>query len=208
MQSIIISIWQRESSTSVLRVSATTSSRRTSLKSSPVRFGSYVNRPSRRARIKNQPNSSPSLAPHCSQEKKKNSLGDKAQWRGGLECKHNYPRRQPLHESLHQLPVPIHGTLCMWISFTVELSFFSLFPEFLVAMNVGSVQFALGWIVFTIVIWEFEMRSSRARDGLGGWDGMGWSGGGWVMYLTNPVAASNRDVWRGWADMQDTLWTQ
>lgn len=67
----------------------------------------------------------------------------------------------------------------MWISFTVELSFFSLFPKFLVAMNVGSVQFALGWIVFTIVIWEFEMRSSRARmdwvDGMG-WDGVGEGG--------------------------------
>lgn len=128
MQSIIISIWQRESSTSVLRVSATTSSRRTSLKSSPVRFGSYVNRPSRRARIENQPNSPPNLAPHCSQgrEEEKRPLRQ-AQWRGGLECGHNYPRRQPLHESLHQLPVPIHGTLCMWISFYSRAVFLSFF---------------------------------------------------------------------------------
>lgn len=43
------------------------------------------------------------------------------------------------------------------------------------------------------------------QDGMG-WDGMEWDGGIWdgvgggggcVMYLTNPVAPSNRDVWRG-----------
>lgn len=69
----------------------------------------------------------------------------------------------------------------MWVFFTVKLSVFFLFQEFFVAMNVDSVQFALGWVmrnaVFTIVIWDSRcgVESSRwtSKMGDGDEDGMG-----------------------------------